>query len=60
LAIVDRLGEGVVEEGVLDIELVHKPTPEEGQSQHDAIGGGLNDGVESLIIVHTGALGEPT
>jgi hypothetical protein len=60
LAVVDRLGEGAVEQDVLDIQLVHRLAPEEGQSQHGANGGGLHDEAESLIVVHTGALGEPT
>ena len=59
LGAVDRLGEGAVEEGVLDVQLVHRPAPGDGEGQHSADDGGLHDGAESLIVVHTGALGEP-
>jgi hypothetical protein len=59
LRAVDRLGEGVMEEGVLDAKLVHGPTPGESQSQHSLDGGGLDNGAKSLIVVHPGALGEP-
>jgi hypothetical protein len=48
-----------VEEGVLDIELLHEPAPRERQSEHGADGGGLHYGTKSLIEVHTRALGEP-
>jgi hypothetical protein len=57
LAIVDRLGEGIMEEGVLDVQLVHKPAPGDGQCQHNADGGRLHDEVKSLIVVHTKGLG---
>jgi hypothetical protein len=30
LAAVDHLGENVIEEDVLDVELVNRPTPEDG------------------------------
>jgi hypothetical protein len=48
-----------VEEGILDIELVHGPTPGDSQSQHSMDSGRLNDGAEGLVIVHLGALSEP-
>jgi hypothetical protein len=48
-----------VEEGVLDVELVHGPTPGDSQSQHSPDGGRLDNGAESLIVVHAGALSEP-
>jgi hypothetical protein len=58
LRAVDDLGECVVEEGVLDVELVHGPTPRDSQSQHSPDGGRLDDGAEGLIVVHPGALSE--
>jgi hypothetical protein len=59
LRAVDHLGECAVEEGVLDVKLVHGPTPEDSQSQHSPDGGKLDDGVEGLIVVHPGVLSEP-
>jgi hypothetical protein len=59
LRIVDGLRECVVEEGDLDVELVHEPTSRERQSQHSPDGGRLDDGAEDLVVVHLGALSEP-
>jgi hypothetical protein len=59
LRAVDRLGECTVEEGVLDVELMHGPTPGGSQSQHSPNGGRLDDGAEGLIVVHPEALSEP-
>jgi hypothetical protein len=59
LRAVDHLEECAVEEGILDIELVHEPTPGDSQSQHNLDGGKLDDGAEGLIVVHSGALCEP-
>jgi hypothetical protein len=58
LVVVDCLDEGAIEEGVLDIQLVHMSAPGEGQSQHGVDGVGLHDEAESLIVVHPGASGE--
>jgi hypothetical protein len=58
LAAVDCLEEGVMEEGVLDIQLVHRPTSRKGQSQNGADGGRLHHKAKSIIIVHNEALGE--
>jgi hypothetical protein len=38
LGAVDYLNKGDVEEGVLDIELVHKTTPRDSKSQHSSDG----------------------
>jgi hypothetical protein len=48
-----------VEEGVLDVELVHRLAPRERQTEHGADGGVLHLGTESLIEVHARVLGEP-
>jgi hypothetical protein len=56
LRAIDSLGECVMEEGVLDVELVHGPTPVDSQSQHSLDGGRLADEAEGLIIVHIRAL----
>jgi hypothetical protein len=58
LRAVDGLEECVVEEGVLDVELVHGPTPGDSQSQHSPNNGRLDDGAEGLVVVHPGALSE--
>jgi hypothetical protein len=58
LRAVDGLGECAVEESVLDIELVHRPTPGDSQSQHSLDGGRLDDGAEGLVVVHRRALSE--
>jgi hypothetical protein len=60
LRAVDGLGECDMEEDVLDVELVHEPTPGDSQSQHSSDGGRLDDGVEGLIVVHPRALSEPS
>jgi hypothetical protein len=52
------VSESAVEEGVLDVELVHGPTSGDNQSQHSLDGGRLDDRVEGLIVVHLGALSE--
>jgi hypothetical protein len=49
-----------VEESVLEVELVHKPTPGDSQSQHNLDGGRLDNGAEGLVIVQPGALSEPS
>jgi hypothetical protein len=43
---VDRLRECDVEECVPDVELVHGPTPEDSQSQHNLDSGKLDDGLK--------------
>jgi hypothetical protein len=48
-----------MEEGILDVELVHRPTPRDGQGQHSLDGVRLDDEAEGLIVVHLGALCEP-
>jgi hypothetical protein len=48
-----------VEEGILDVELVHRPAPRDRQSQHSPDSGRLDDGAEGLIVVHPWALSEP-
>jgi hypothetical protein len=59
LRAVDDLGECAMEEGVLDVELVHEPNPGDSQSQHSPDGGRLDDGAEGLIVVNLRVLSEP-
>jgi len=49
-----------VEEGVLHIKLMDGPIPRVSQSEDGANGSGLDDGTESLIVINSGALCEPT
>jgi hypothetical protein len=59
LRVIDDLRECVVEEGVLDVKLVHGSTPGDSQSQHSPNEGRLDDGAEGLVKVHPVALSEP-
>jgi hypothetical protein len=59
LRAVDSLRECVMKEDVLDVELVHRPTPGDSQGQHSPNGGRLNNRAESIIVVHPGALSKP-
>jgi hypothetical protein len=47
-----------MEEGILDVELMDRPVSEEGEGEYGADGGELDDGAKSLVVVHSGALGE--
>jgi hypothetical protein len=47
-----------MEEGVLDVELMDRPVPREGEGEDGADGGELDDGAVGFVIVHSGALGE--
>jgi hypothetical protein len=58
LTAVDGLGEGTVQEGVLDVELVNWPGASEGQREHHADSGRLHNRAEGLIVVDSRALSE--
>jgi hypothetical protein len=60
LRAVDGLGECAMEEGVLDVELVHEPNLGDSQSQHSPDGGRLDDGAEGLVVVNLRVLSEPS
>jgi hypothetical protein len=58
LSEVDCLRQGVVEEGVLHVELVNRPVPGQSESQDSPDGGRFDHQTESLIVVNSGALGK--
>jgi hypothetical protein len=47
-----------VEEGIFDIEPMNRPVPGEGKGENNPNGGELDDGVEGLVVVDSGTLGE--
>ena len=49
-----------MEEGILHIKLMDGPIPRVSQSEDSTNGSRLDDGTESLIIINSGALSEPT
>jgi hypothetical protein len=56
LAAVDSLRQSAMKEGVLNVELMERPVPGEGEGEHDANDGELDGGAKSLIVVYTRAL----
>jgi hypothetical protein len=58
LAAVDSLSEGVMEEGILHIELLNRLVMGDSNGEHRAQGGRLHNRVESLIVVDSRALSE--
>jgi hypothetical protein len=50
LRAVDSLRECAIEEGVLDVELVHGSTPGDSQSQHSPDVGRLDDGATKTSL----------
>ena len=60
LATVDPLAERAVEEGVIHVELMHKPIARESQRQHCADRGRFDHRAKGLIVVDFRALSEAT
>jgi hypothetical protein len=64
LAVVDRLCQSAVEEDILDVLLMDRPVPGEGERVDGLNVGELDDGAEGLNVVHSGtpseALKDPT
>jgi hypothetical protein len=58
LAIVDSLRQSVVEECILDVEMMDRPTPGEGERENGSNNGELDDRAKCLVVVHSGTLGE--
>ena len=56
LTTVDYLSENAMEEGILDVQLMHGPAARESQREHRADGGRLHHRAEGLVIVDTGPL----
>jgi hypothetical protein len=59
MTVENGLTEGVVEEGILHIELLNWPVMRDSNSEHHANGGRFHNQAESLIVVDPGALSEP-
>jgi hypothetical protein len=53
---VDSLSEGVMEEGILHIELLNRPVMGDGSGEHRAHGGRFHNRAETLVVVDSGAL----
>jgi hypothetical protein len=47
-----------VEEGILDVELMDRLVPGEGEGEDSSNGGELDNGAEGLVVVHSEALDE--
>jgi hypothetical protein len=47
-----------MEEGIIDVELMDRLVPREGEGEDGANSGELDDRAEGLVIVHFEALGE--
>jgi hypothetical protein len=60
LAAVDSIRQSAVEESILNIELMDRSIPGEGEGEDDANDGEFDDRVEGLVVVHSGVLGEAT
>jgi hypothetical protein len=58
LVAVDSLSEGVMEEGILHIELLNRPVMGDSSGEHRAHGGRFYNRAESLVIVNSRALSE--
>jgi hypothetical protein len=43
-----------MEESILDVELMDRLVPREGEGEDIANGGELDDGAEGLVVVHSG------
>ena len=58
LAAVDCLSENAMQEGILDVQLMHGPPASESQREDRADGSWLHHWTESVVVVDTGALSE--
>jgi hypothetical protein len=54
----DYLGESIVEEGILHVELLNGPVTGDSSDEHSANSGQFYNRVESLIVVDSGVLSE--
>jgi hypothetical protein len=60
LAAVDSLNEGVMEKDILHIELLKRLVMGDNSGEYRAHGGRFHNWAESLIVVDSGALSEPS
>jgi hypothetical protein len=47
-----------MEEGILDVELMDRPIPREGEGENSSNGGKPDDGAKGVVVVHSKALSE--
>jgi hypothetical protein len=59
LATVNSLRQSAMEEGIFDIELMHRPVPGEREREDGSNGGELDNGATGLFVVDSKALGSP-
>jgi hypothetical protein len=59
LTVENGLAEGVVQEGILHIELLNWPVTGDSNSEHHADDGRFNNRDERLVVVNPGVLSEP-
>ena len=58
LAAVDCLSENAMQEGILDVQLMHGPPASESQREHRVDGSRFHHWAEGLVVVDFGALSE--
>jgi hypothetical protein len=58
LLAVDHLIKIAMKKGVLDVQLMNRPSTRGGDAEDDTDRGGLDDGAESLIEINSRLLGE--
>jgi hypothetical protein len=58
LLAVDHLIKIAMKKGVLDVQLMNRPSTRGGDAEDDTDHGGLDDGAESLIEINSRLLGE--
>lgn len=58
LTAVHRLGQSAVKEDILDVQLVDRLVPGEGEGKNSSKCGGLHDEAEVLVVIYFGTLSE--
>ena len=58
LAAVHRLGQSVVKKGILDVQLVGRPIPQERKGEDGSDSGALHNKAKGIVVVRAKALGK--